>query len=135
MNQRIKASRRFAMHPNASVRSRSRPDKPFMKSVGWREFAPISHRITGVRLAHAAFGLVLVDNCKMSGWRFGSATPDIGLRRHQQTVAFHDINGLRAFRESHSHFRRIVRFVGHDVIRPSTFVGGSASSGFATGEK
>ncbi len=44
------------MQPNAAMRARIRMNKALMKSVRWREFAPISHRITDVAPRSTAGG-------------------------------------------------------------------------------
>src|SRR6266404_3562152 len=81
-HKRVQAGRRFAMHSHTAMRPRRRPDKTFVKSVGWRERTPISHRVTGVRLANAAFSFVLFDNREVARWCFSAATANIRLCGH-----------------------------------------------------
>ena len=52
-HQREKPGRGFAMQPDAAMGVRIRMDKAFVESIGGLELAPVSHRITGIRLADA----------------------------------------------------------------------------------
>ena len=61
-------SSRFLMETNAAVGMRHRPDKPLVKSLGWREFAPVSHRITSVRLASPTALLLFAVNREVALW-------------------------------------------------------------------
>src|SRR5438046_5469716 len=103
-----------------------------MKSISRREFTPIGHRITGIRLADATSGFVLTDNREVPGWSRGATPADVRLRGHKQSFAFHHVDCLRASGKLHSHARRIVRLVGNYVISPSS--GGQSASGLATGK-
>src|SRR5207247_3636619 len=47
-HQRVKLWRGFAMQPNTSMRTRVRMHKALVKPICWREFTPISHRITDI---------------------------------------------------------------------------------------
>src|SRR5262249_30236879 len=62
LDQGEKSSSRFAMETNAAMGMRHRPDESFVKSVGRSELAPVSHRITSVRLARPAAIFLLAVN-------------------------------------------------------------------------
>src|SRR5262245_36361942 len=76
------SSSRFTMETNATMGMWHWPDKSFVKSIGRREFAPVRHRITSVRLALAATLFLFAVNCKvpMRGWSTRFA--DVGLNGH-----------------------------------------------------
>src|SRR4029453_5307560 len=66
------SSSRFFMETNAAVGMRHRPDKPFVKSIGRREFAPVSHRIPPVRLARPAALFLFAVNREVAVWSWGA---------------------------------------------------------------
>src|SRR5438128_12531453 len=103
-----------------------------MKSISRREFTPIGHRITGIRLADATSGLVLIDNREVRGGSRGATPAKVRLRGHKQSFAFHHVDCLRAGGMLHSHARTIARLLGSHVISPSS--GGYSAAGFASGE-
>src|SRR6266487_1670987 len=52
----------LTMETNAAMGMGHGPDKPFVKPIGGREFAPVSHWITSVRLALSAALLLFAVN-------------------------------------------------------------------------
>src|ERR1700716_4203045 len=106
------------MQPNAAVCARDGPDKSFMESIRWFEFAPVRHRIAGIWFANAALGLVLVVNGKVAGGRFGAGFADVPLDGHEQAIAFHDVEILGREREFYYHVRRVMWTIRRDVIIP-----------------
>src|SRR5438874_2389462 len=56
MNERVKFRRRFTFQTNATMRPRHRMDEALMKSVGWCELAPESHRVTNIAAGNIGAG-------------------------------------------------------------------------------
>src|SRR6185295_14825511 len=137
MNQRIKFRRRFTMQPNATMRPRSRVDKALMKSIGWRELTPESHRITNVAtrdtatcfrrhyaitlhpetIRTRAFVFLFPVNGKMSAWCRLGWNPDTTGHRHQTAIALHHIDVFFRKRNFYYYLRWIARLVRSYMIR------------------
>src|SRR5262245_26152136 len=81
-NQREESSSRLAVETNAAMSVRHGPDKSFVKSIGRRELAPVSHRITSIRFAlpSALFLFAVNREVAMRGW--ATRLADVSLSSH-----------------------------------------------------
>ena len=84
----------FAMQPDAAVRVRIGMNKSFVESIGGLELTPVSHRITRIGLANAAFGLVLFDDGEIARRSRRARFAHVALDSHQKAIAFHDVDVL-----------------------------------------
>src|SRR4030095_4760168 len=104
------------METNTAMGMRHRPDKPFVKTVGRSEFAPVSHRIASVGLALPAALFLFAVNREVAvrGWRARLA--HVSLNNDYHPVSFHHKQVLRRSGEFHFHLGRIMRPICGYVI-------------------
>src|SRR5438876_68962 len=131
------------------MRARVRVDKALMKSIGWCEFAPISHRITDIasRSTPGRGDNAIALHTKSIGpgtlLFLLCVNREISLRRwllwdanrtgdcHQAAIAFHHINVFFRERNLHLNSRRVVWTIRCHMVR---LTDGHAPCG-ATGEE
>ena len=109
------------------MRARGGMDKSFMEAVRRLELAPISHRIAGVGLADAALVLDLVIDGETPRRRLRAPFTDVALHRHEEAVAFHDVDVLGRSGELYLHFGRVVRAMRGNAITARGDAGRSAA--------
>ena len=137
MNERVKFRGCFTLQANTTVRPRGRMHEALMKSIGWCELAPESHRITNITSGNIGTGfgrhyaiplnaetigpgalifLFPVNGEISSRGRFGGKA-NTARHCHQATITFHDINVLFRKRDFYCNLRRVIWFVSRHVIR------------------
>src|SRR5207237_2877261 len=150
MNEGVKFRGGFTLQANATMRPRDRMHEALMKSIGRRELAPESHRVTNIASGNIGAGfsrhysialnaeaigtgplvfLFPVNGEISSRSRFGG-NAHTACHCHQATITFHDVNVLCRKRHFHHHLRWITWFVSRHMI-------GTAADyprRFATGE-
>src|SRR4029077_2372031 len=126
-----------------------------MKSVSRRELTPVTHRIPDIMAGGASTGcgghtisvhaetigtgalvLLLRVNCEITARCRLISQPDRTRRRHQTTVALHDVNVLRRQRHLDLYVRRVVRPISGHVVRSAANAAvGKQSTGFTAGKR
>src|SRR5205814_2371874 len=102
-------------------------NKALMKSVGRRELAPVTHRVTDIAPSSATrrrnnpvafntkpvgpgtFVFLLRINCEVASWCWLGRNADGTGNRHQGPVALHDVDILFGKRNLYPHGRWIIR--------------------------